>query len=73
MKYCLHLKQSTLQLLLPLRRLLQDGFPPLVEVLQFALQTSSFLSSAGLYQIITGLVDGLDCRLMSQHIILENL
>lgn len=35
----LHLKQGGLQLVLPLRRLLQDCFPSLVQVLQFALQT----------------------------------
>lgn len=67
------LEKGALQLLLPLGSLLQDGLPPLVQVLQFALQVGGLLSSAGLHQVAPGFVDRLHRRLMSQNIILENL
>lgn len=59
--FLIYLKQRAFQLLLPLPHLFQDGFPSLVQILQFALQTRSFLSSAGLHQIIAGFVHCLDC------------
>ena len=68
-----YLKQSALQLLLPLCCLLLDGFPPLVQVLQFSLQTRGLLASGGLHQIVTGFVHRLNCGFVSQHVNLENL
>lgn len=67
------LEQSALQLLLPLCRLLQDGLPPLVQVLQFSLQVGGLLASAGLHQVVPGLVHRLHRRLVSQDVILEYL
>lgn len=60
-KICVYLKQRAFQLLLPLFCLFQDGFPPLVQILQFALQTGSFLSSTGLHQFITSFVHCFNC------------
>lgn len=59
--------------MLPLLRLLQDSFPSLVQVLQFALQTGSFFTSTGFHQFVSSLIDGLHCRFVSQNVILENL
>lgn len=67
------LKEGRLQLLLPLLCLLQDGFPSLVQVLQFALQAGGFFSGAGLHQFVSCLVHRLHCRLMSQNVNLKYL
>lgn len=67
------LEESALQLLLPLGGLLQDGLPPLVQVLQFALQVGGLLASAGRHQVAPGLVDRLHRGLVSQNVILEDL